>query len=56
MASDPRSSRPGDEGLARKAYHSPELRIFGDIRAITKKLTTGNSMDSGGMPGSCKTA
>jgi hypothetical protein len=48
MASDPRSSKPGDEGATRKGYHSPELRIYGDIRAITQAGSAGPINDHGG--------
>jgi hypothetical protein len=36
MASDPRSSKPSDEASAKKAYHSPELCVYGDIRTVTQ--------------------
>jgi len=55
MASDPRSSKPGAEGRAREGYHSPELRIFGDIRTITR-TGTGMGKDDMGGPMNTKTA
>jgi hypothetical protein len=36
MAPDPRPGKPGEEGSARKEYHSPVLRVYGDIRTITQ--------------------
>jgi len=48
MASDPRSRKPGDEGSTRKGYHSPELRIYGDIRAITQTSTGSSTRDGSG--------
>jgi hypothetical protein len=50
MASDPRSTRPGHEGPARQAYHSPELRVYGDIRAVTQATRIGMNKDSGSPP------
>lgn len=38
----------------RKAYESPELIVYGDVREITKS-STGNSGDDGSTKGNSKT-
>ncbi len=42
MSTSERPGKPAKEGAARKPYKSPELRVFGDIRAITQANGMGN--------------
>lgn len=56
MASDPRSSNPSAEGTTRKGYHSPELRVYGDLRTITQTGNAGPVNDSPNMASQDKTA
>jgi hypothetical protein len=51
MKSDRPFNKVGDEGLAKRNYHSPELRIFGDIRSITTMMPPiGMADDQGILP------
>jgi hypothetical protein len=56
MVSEPRSSRPDDEVRAKKEYRRPELRVYGDIRAITQTASGGTMGDGGKGAGTDKTA
>jgi hypothetical protein len=51
MASDPRPAKPADERTPKKPYQSPDLRVYGDIAAITRAGTnsgTGDNRSGGG--------
>jgi hypothetical protein len=49
----PAGQRSAAKGGARKAYGTPKVRAYGNIRDIT--LGTGNSGDKDSAPGSHKT-
>ena len=49
----PAGKRAAEKGGTRKAYATPKVRAYGNIRDIT--LGTGNSGDKDSAPGSHKT-
>jgi hypothetical protein len=44
-----------NERSTKKAYHRPQLRIYGDIRELTQSAGNTGAMDSGTVTGMKKT-
>lgn len=45
-----------DNSAAKKAYHEPELFVYGDVREITRSIENGSGMNDSIVHGNDKTA
>lgn len=51
MERKPEADVQGNEQETRKAYHKPEVIVYGNIREITRNVGPKNNLDGGGGAG-----